>query len=666
MLTSWDFQRKRTSEVRLISLRVIVVICFAALAVGFWLLQVVGHAKYQEMAANNHTRTIPLRAPRGVVFDRDGRVLVENRYSFTVAIVRERTKDLATTIHRIAEVTGVDERKIRDAVDRRRLEPPFRPLPVIENATFDQVAALTARHLELPAVVVQQVPTRNYPAGDLAAHLFGYVGEVQEAQLNSPEFSSLQPGAIVGQAGLEKVYNSDLMGTDGNRLFVVNSVGREIDELQRQEPVDGQRLQLTIDLDLQRALEEGFRDQGFAGAGILLDPHSGEVLAMTSLPSYDPNDFASGLDSSTWSRLLKDPRKPLTNRLLQGTYSPGSTFKILMATAALSEGIITPDYKVYCPGYITLYGHTFHCDKRQGHGSLDLRHALEQSCDVYFYKLASMMSIDTIHKYAAEMGLVGQDGDRSAGRGGQSRAVHPMEAEDDRGALVSRRDDLGRHRPGTGVGHAHLAGDHDCHGRQRRHAWSRRTCCGRSTVARAGSRCRRRRPSRCFRSAPTCSGPCATGCGSPSTALARPPARRSPGMTWSARRGPRRSCPCRTSGTPWTIRDHSWFVFYAPREHPEVAGVVFVEHGGWGATAAVPIAKHVLETFFAKREGRPLPSWPLAGSKTTQAAPAAPAPAHGTAEAPAAAAAAASTAAPVGRPAPAPATVAAVGTRSLE
>jgi penicillin-binding protein 2 len=281
----------------------------------------------------------------------------------------------------------VDEKIIRAAVQRRLKDPKFLPIPVIEHATFDQVAAVMARQLELPEVFVQQVPTRTYPQAGLGAHLFGYVSEIREAQLVEPEFTGLQSGAIVGQAGVEKIYNARLMGEDGSRFVMVNSGGREIRELQKDDPVDGDRLQLSIDVDMQRALDEAFRLNGFAGAGVFLDPHTGEVLAMTSQPAYDPNDFANGIDRAKFAQLNTDPLKPFRDRPIQDTWAPGSTFKVLMATAALSEGVITPETTFYCPGHAFFYNRDYQCDKHDGHGRLDLRHAIEQSCNVYFYTI---------------------------------------------------------------------------------------------------------------------------------------------------------------------------------------------------------------------------------------------------------------------------------------
>ena len=239
---------------------------------------------------------------------------------------------------------------MQELVDRHRHEPPYRPIVVIEDATLAQVAAITARRLdfELPDVVVQRVPTRNYPVEGLAAHLFGYVGEASETQVAAN--GTVKSGDIVGQAGLEKTHNDLLMGTSGLRTVVVNSMGREMGELDEVEPVEGRRVKLTIDYDLQKAAEDGFKALGYQGAAVVLDPRNGEVLTFVSLPAYDPNTFAAGIDRATWAALNTDKLRPLQNRAIQGRYSPGSTFKIAVATAALEEGVVTPDFRVHCGG----------------------------------------------------------------------------------------------------------------------------------------------------------------------------------------------------------------------------------------------------------------------------------------------------------------------------
>jgi len=234
---------RRKTSTRVTSLQAVIAVAFAVLAVGFWVLQVVQHQQYNEMAENNHQRTLALRAPRGLVFDREGRVLVENRHSYSISIVREHTKDLPETVRVLSSVLGLEEAGVRGIVERHRREPTYRPITIIQDASLAQVAAVVARRLDLPDVVVEQVPTRRYP-DTLAAHLFGYVSEVSDSQI--AENGALKSGDLTGQSGIEKVYNAFLIGEDGARRVVVNSVGREIRTLEEIPPTEGKRLQLTV------------------------------------------------------------------------------------------------------------------------------------------------------------------------------------------------------------------------------------------------------------------------------------------------------------------------------------------------------------------------------------------------------------------------------------
>ncbi len=396
---------RRSLSLRLSGLQAVVATAFAALAVAFWVFQVAQHQKFDDMAENNHRRRLPLPAPRGVLFDRNGKVLVENQNTFNIALVREQSGNIDETLRILAAATGADEAKMRETVNRRRREPSYRPIVLIENASIEQVIAFRARRLELPGIISQEVPARQYPQSEMGAHLFGYVSEASEADLAKPEYTGAESGSMVGKAGIEQSYNKLLMGKDGDRLVVVNSRGREMGEASHNNPVEGRRVQLTIDGDVQRATEEGFEHFGYNGAAVILDPRSGEVLAFTSLPAYDPNHFAGGIDVADWNSLLTNDLKPLQNRALQGRYSPGSTFKIAVATAALEEGLVTPDFRVFCPGGATFYGRYFQCHLKGGHGSVDMRHAIEKSCNVYFYTLGKMLEVDRIHKWATLLGL---------------------------------------------------------------------------------------------------------------------------------------------------------------------------------------------------------------------------------------------------------------------
>jgi penicillin-binding protein 2 len=608
---------RRGVEVRLTGLRVLAVAAFAILAVSFWLLQVVDHEKYKEMADNNYLRTIPLRAPRGVLFDRNGKVLVENKDSFTIALIRERSRNVNEAVRRLAAATGADEKALQDVMQRHRRDPQFTPIPLIEHATFAQVAAVTARKLELPEVVVQQVPTRAYPADDLAAHVFGYVSEIQESQLDRPEYNGMQAGAIVGQAGLEKAYNSRLMGTDGDRNVVVNSVGREIQELGIDPPVDGQRLELTIDYDMQKALEDAFHAGNMAGAAVFMNPKTGEILAMTSLPAFDPNAFANGIDRATWAKLNTDPLLPLQDRLIQGKYQPGSTFKVVVTTAALAEGIITPDFKVTCPGYATFYGHTFACDKHEAHGTLDLRHAIAESCNVYFYTVGNMLKIDQIHEYAEKLGLTGRTG-----------IDLPNETESLVPSTEWKLKTTGeKWYPGETISVAIGQGQVSVT------PISLATMI--TTVANGGTvvtphvvkafddgtgwrSLEPPKPRSIFTFPPGVLEPLRDGLwmavnGTGTASRARLEGRDIAGKTGTAQVISKEGRAVASGKAGTDLRDNSWFEFFAPVNDAEISGVVFVEHGGYGAAAAVPIAKYVLGTYFAKKDGTPPPTLESSG-----------------------------------------------------
>ncbi|MGE3513252.1 MAG: penicillin-binding protein 2 [Vicinamibacterales bacterium] len=603
-------ERRRLTN-RLAILQYLVTVLFAALLASFWVLQVVQHEKYKELAENNHQRTLPLRAPRGVVFDRDGKVLVENRHSFGISIVREHTRDLDRTIRLLSELLGLEESRIREIVDRHKREPSYRPIPIVQDASLAQVAAVTARRLdsELPDVVVEPVPTRRYPA-TMAAHLFGYVGEVNDAQLADGE--GLKSGDVVGQAGIEKIYNTVLMGQDGARRVVVNSVGREIRTLEQEEPTEGKRVQLTIDGDVQKSVEDAFKATPFNGAAVVLDPRNGEVLAFASLPAYDPNAFASGIDRSTWAALNSDQLRPLNDRAIQGRYSPGSTFKMAVGLAGLEEGTISPETTVYCPGSANFYGRNFKCWKRGGHGSVNLARAIEQSCDVYFYTVGNQLGVDKIHKWSTALGL-----------GVKSGIDLPNEVQGLIPSTAWKREKL-REKWYAGETISVAIGQGQV------------SVTPISLAVYAATLANGR-----FRVTPHLLKAVDDGNGwTPvPTPEPEPVVDISPEKMQAIRDGMWRVVNAGGTGgrariegkdvagktgtaqvisnagrmaartTTRNLRDHGWFVFFAPANAPTIAGVVFAEHGIHGGNA-VRIARHVLDTYFAKQDGKPLPPPP--------------------------------------------------------
>jgi penicillin-binding protein 2 len=638
-------------------LRVSVFVVFGVLAGLFWFFQVAQHAKFKEMAENNHQRTLALRAPRGVIYDRTGQVMVENRSAFNISIVREHTNDLEHTIRALAEVTGQDEAKVRDIVDRHRREPSYRPIVVIQDATLAQVAAVTARRLdfELPDVVVQEVPTRQYPVQAMAAHAVGYVGEVSDRDVAEDE--GLRSGDIVGQSGIEKVYNALLMGVDGAKRVVVNSVGREIRTLAKEEPVEGRPVQLTIDFDVQKALEDGFRTSGYNGSAVILEPQSGEVLAFANVPAYDPNAFAAGIDRATWASLNTNEDRPLQNRAIQGRYPAGSTFKMAVAVAALEEGVVTPDFTISCPGHGIFYGRSFACSlpNGRGHGTVDLRHAIERSCNVYFYTIGNMVGIDKIHKWATLLGLgektgidlpnevqglvpspewkravtknhekwyAGETISVSIGQG--AVALTPISEAVYIAALANGGTRVTPHllkATGDGTGLKPVPPPPP-----------------KSTVALKPATIQAIRDGLFLVVN-------AAGTGG----RARLAGYDVSGKTGTAQVISNEGARAARGRTNKDLRDNGWFVFFAPHDNPQIAGAIIVEHGGHGGVTAAPIARHVLDTFFAKQEGRPLPAPPIKVGDTIGPAPVEKAPLP--------------TPAPVEKPAAKPALVAGIGDR---
>jgi penicillin-binding protein 2 len=395
------YEDLRLVQGRLGVLQSLVVGFLALLLIHFWNLQVVRGRYFRALAENNRTRAIALAAPRGALLDRNGLVLVENRPSFNVVLTPEHSEDLDSAVARLGRALTLGEAVVRERLARRL--SPFHPVVVKTDASLEDVAALEARRMELPEVSVDVVPLRAYPLASAAAHALGRVGEITERQIETREFEGLEAGALVGQAGLESQYNRSLMGRDGYRRVVVNSRGVEVGEAERQPPVDGPSLTLTLDSSLQAAVEQAFA--GRAGSAVALEPETGEILAMTSIPAYDPNRFTTGVDAALWGRLSTDPATPLMNRAIQGQYAPGSIFKIVMATAGLEEGVITPSSTFYCPGHLSVYNTIFRCNRPAGHGLVNVEQALAQSCNVFFYNLGIRLEITRIAAWAKKMGL---------------------------------------------------------------------------------------------------------------------------------------------------------------------------------------------------------------------------------------------------------------------
>jgi penicillin-binding protein 2 len=394
---------EKISPIRLTAVQYVILAIFLFLAYGLWRLQVSQSDMYATLAEQNRIRNVPILAPRGKIFDRNGRPIVDNYPSFTALLLRDSSRDLNADAGLISEGLHLDPKDVRDKIRHFASMPQYRPIYLKEDITPDEEAFIESHRNELPELDTIMAYRRLYPRKGFLAHLIGYVGEVSEDMLNQPQWEFNNPGDVVGKSGVELQYNQILMGKNGSRQVQVNSHGQEIGTPLDEKPAEpGKPLKLTIDIDLQIAAEEAI--EGKNGAIVAMDPHTGEILAMVSRPAFDPNDFAVKVSHAQWAALVNDPDHPLLNKAIQAQLAPGSTFKILMATAGWQEGI-AQTLQVHCTGGAEFYGRRFGCWVKSGHGDVDLTKAIYQSCDVFFYTLANKLGIGRIAKYATDFGL---------------------------------------------------------------------------------------------------------------------------------------------------------------------------------------------------------------------------------------------------------------------
>jgi penicillin-binding protein 2 len=398
-------REEKISAGRLTGAQYIILAIFLVLAYGLWRLQVMQSDFYSTLAEKNRIREVPILAPRGKIYDREGRPIVENYASYTALMLRDSSRDLNSDADQIAAGLHMDANEIREDIKRVAHLPEYQPIYLKEDITQDELAFIEAHRNELPELDTIMAYRRLYPRNGFMAHLIGYVGEVSEQMLNQPTWELYNPGDIVGRSGVELEYNSLLMGKNGSRQVVVNSHGKEMGELAQIPAEAGRPLKLTVDVDLQIAAEEAIGDKN--GAVVAMDPRNGDILAMVSRPTFNPNDFVASMSRDQWRKLIDDDEHPLLNKVIQAQLAPGSTFKIVMSVAGLQEGI-AQNLRVNCPGGGTFYGRYFKCwisALHQGHGQVDINKAIYQSCDVFFYTLAEKLGIETIAKYATMFGL---------------------------------------------------------------------------------------------------------------------------------------------------------------------------------------------------------------------------------------------------------------------
>jgi len=580
-------------------------IAFFVLFIHLWYLQVIRGSEFRRLSENNRIRIRENPADRGVLLDRKGRVLAHNRPSFDVSLVPEDLKVNPEVLAKVRRMLDMDQDEIENRLQSQKRRAPFKPVKIKSDIDWNELALLEFNRVHLPGLIVDVMPRRTYNYGELASHLIGYLGEVDGNELKQSKDVSYRMGALIGKYGVEYRWEADLKGVDGGRQIEVDALGREIIPLQSVEPFPGNNLILTIDLELQKVAEEAYQDK--SGALIAMDPKTGRILAMVSKPSFDPNLFARNISAEEWKSLMEDPRHPLQNKGIQGQYPPGSVFKIVTAVAGLESGIINANTQLTCTGAYPFGNRDFRCWKEGGHGTLSLHRAIVESCDIYFYQVALKVGVDVIAHYAEEFGLGRTTGiylphekpgivpsaswkrrhsgvpwysgeTLSLGVGQGYLNATPLQLV----ALISAIANGGKlylpqvverveniygkvlkEYPPIEKGKANISEDtlriiqealmgvvNEPHGT----GWA----CALKEVKVAG----KTGTAQVIRMAP------------------------------NFRKGDMDRMPAK-------FRDHAWFVAYAPFEDPKISVAVLVEHGGFGAAAAVPIAKKVIEKYFS-------------------------------------------------------------------
>src|SRR6266568_2733143 len=390
---------EKLSTVKLTVVQYGILALMLALAAGLWRLQILGAENFKVLAEQNRIRKVPVLAGRGKLFDRENRLIVDNYPSVSCFLVREQNRNIDTDLPQIARGLHLDLEQLKATLRRYRAAPGYQPIPIKQDVTADEQAFIEAHRNELPELETIEGERRLYPRDGFASHVIGYVGEVSEEDLNQTRYAAYEPGDVVGKGGIEEMYDQLLRGQDGSRDVIVDSHGREVGYLGTQHAVPGKDLRLTIDNDLQRAAELALGDRN--GAIVAMDPRNGEILALVSRPSFDPNAFAVRIDRAEWNKLITDPDHPLMNKAIQAQLAPGSTFKILMSVAGLQEGV-AQTLKVNCAGGWGPYGFFHHCDEK--HGAVDIHNAIPYSCDTYFYQLGDRLGINKISQYATQFG----------------------------------------------------------------------------------------------------------------------------------------------------------------------------------------------------------------------------------------------------------------------
>ncbi len=381
---------------------VAILLIFLCLAGRFWYLQIFKGAYFKKMSENNRIRVFDIRPARGIIFDHRGEALVNSRHSFNLYIIPDDVHNWELLKKQLGRLLNMDQEQIEERLDQKKVSPTH-PIPIKLDMSQDELGRVETFKYLIPGVYIEVSPQRNYPLGPVAPHVIGYLGEITSKQLKSGHYPENRMGDFIGQWGLEKEWQAELGGKKGGRFMEVDAIGQEIQLLGTRESVSGNNLVTTLDWNIQKTVQEAFK--GKSGAVAVMNPATGEILAMHSSPDFDPSSFTRKLSGEEWNALFSDPLKPFQNRAIQGQYPPGSTYKMITALAGLEEKVITPETIFYCNGSFPFGNRVFHCWRKGGHGAVNLHKAIVQSCDVYFYNVGNRLGVDRLARYAQFLGL---------------------------------------------------------------------------------------------------------------------------------------------------------------------------------------------------------------------------------------------------------------------
>jgi penicillin-binding protein 2 len=589
---------------RLKTLTLFVLIVVGVLFVRLWFLQIISGAQYRKKSESNRIDLRDILPVRGMVFDRNGELLVDNRASFAVGVIPEDIKNLDGLIDDISRLIEIDGLSAKKKINEGLRQNPFNSVYIKKDLTRDELARIETNIFHMPGVIIEVKPKRHYIYGPLAAHLIGYLGEIDKEQLNKEGYKRNKIGDFVGKFGVEKKWQRYLNGVRGGQQVEVDASGRRLRVLYQKAAEPGFNIYLTIDKDLQMLAEHSLENR--AGAIVAMNPMTGEVLTMASRPSFNPNDFATVMDEKGWKRLVSNLRFPLQNRVISGQYPPGSLFKIVVAIAGLEEGVIDPDEKIFCGGSYSFKGRIYRDWKEEGHGYVDLRRALVESCDVYFYKMGQKIGIDTIARYAKSLGFGSktnlQLGDEKEGlipnRAWKLRRWHvPWQEGETLSVAVGQSFALVT--PIQMVRFASALFNGGILFKPQATKWIEKENKERIFKFKPNSLRRwsiKKENMELIKKTlvGAVNEPRGTG------ARARLDKIMVAGKTGTAQviALPEERELAKERDIPYKFRDHAWFMAVAPAENPAIALAVLIEHSGTGGSVAAPIAKKILECYF--------------------------------------------------------------------